>query len=1082
MEFGILGPLRVLADGGEVAAGRRRERCLLGVLLMHPGQAIPAERLIELLWEGQDRPAQAQRTLRTHVARLRGVFGRLPVREQPRLLTAGSGYSLQVAPEAVDAYRFRAMVGTARSEPSVAGRRKLLADALALWRGPVLDGTLSVALRERLCRDLEELRLTAIEDHAAAELDLGGHRELVGELATLVGEHPERELLLALYMRALDRCGRTSDALRAFDARRRWLADHEGLDPGQELRAAHAAILRGENTPPEPPPAVIAAPPEPPAGPAQLPAQPAFFVGRRDALDRLDAAAARHPPTPVLITGMGGIGKTALALRWAHRALAEYPDAQLYHDLRGHDWDAPVPTLRVVSAFLRALGVAPSRVPGTLDEASALYRTMTAGRRVLVLLDNVAGADQVRALLPGGSTAMTLVTSRHRMPGLVARDGASLVELDALPSDEAVGLLAAVVGGDRVGREPVTAAALAAACGHLPLALRIVGAELAAHPGMTLSQQLANLRAGGRLSRLTPDGDVRSAVRSLVDRSHQRLAPATARMFRLLAAAPLLDFDADTAAAVAGVGRADAVPLLGHLVGAHMLTEGGGRFAFHDLVREYGQELAGSGPAGETAEATDRLSAYLRARVDAAAAMIDPNALRLPRDEALSPGRTPPWSEVGQARAWLDRELANIVAVITHAAGTAQPTAWLLADGLRRHMFQQGNAIDALAVAGPALRAAEAAGDGAATAAMLLSTAQAEEHAGEYREAMDLAVRSADTAREAGWRRGEAAALANLGEISIALGRLKDTAGYFEAALTLFRDVGDVNGEANCRNGLGGTALQLGRPDEAAEHYREALRLYREASSAGGAAVALSNLGEVELDRGRVAEAVRYHDEALTLYRLNGRADGTAFSLVRLAAAHLEAGRSDEALRCAVEGLDVVDRTDLPYRRVSALSALGAVARVRGDLPLALRYHEEAVHLARELGLRYLVADALVSRGQAGLDAGRPEEAAAAADEAVRLADNEDYRLLASQGRTLRAQAALAVGDRRTACEYAEQALAIATAGGFRLAGALALEVLGRAGPPEQAERSLTAAWHTLSELGSAAAGRVRAALDAVHA
>lgn len=1090
VDFKILGALEVAVDGAVVPAGRRRERCLLGLLLLEPYQAISVDRLISLLWDDARLPNQPQRALQSNVARLRAVLGGLPVADPPRLVSVGSGYALHVPPASVDAHRFREMVARSAGLGPPERRAALLGRALELWRGPVLDGTFPPTLRERLCGDLEELRLTAGEDWFECELLLGRHRDRVGELAGLVAEHPDRERLLGLYMTALDRCGRTSAALRAYEERRLWLAENEGLDPGSELRTLHAAILRGENT--MPPGPVMVAPAaatvqevagSPATGPSQLLAAPAMFVGRQAQMQALDMHAAdpARMAAPIVITGMGGVGKTALAMRWAHRAAAEFPDGQLYYDLRGFDDAKPVPALQVLSAFLRALGAEPHQIPHDLDEATALYRTMTDGRRMLVVLDNVGQVDTAQALLPHNSSVLVLITSRDQMLGLVARVAARLVPIDVLPAEDSVRLVGAIVGDDRVQREPVAAAALAAACGHLPLALRIAAANLAGRPAGALSEMLTELR-GGSIDRLAVEGDARTSVRALLNHSYLRLDPAAARLFRLMGVVPAVTFDPVTAAAVCGLATETVSALLEQLTAAHLVVAlADSRYTFHDLVRQYAGDLMLTRSPQEPAEAVQRLRTYLLDRIRAAVVRMEPHAVRLPAPDTPNGGQAYSFQDTAAARRWLDAEFTNIAAVAAHAAGQTHPAAWLIADNLRRYLYLRGNAVDALALAEAALQSARADGDPWALAAALLSGAFAQNQAGQFEHASQCALEASQAAARAPWPRGQAAALQQLGDVEIERGDFKAAAAALEQARLLAQQCGDMYLEADAVNGLGGVELQQGRLQTAEVHYRAAHTLYWQLESHSGTAAAMTNLAEIRMDLGHPAEAVQLQTAALEIYRQLEHQDGTAFLLARLAVAKVELGLLDEALLLATEGLEVADRAHLPYRRVPVLNALGLVSRLRGDLPSALRYHEEALGSARSLQLNYLVPECLQGIAEAHLQARHLSPALATATELVQQAAAEGYPLQEIIGQILLSEIAQAQDDRQTAVRWARRALEPARAGGFRLAEARALAALARVSEPATARGLLARASDLVEHTGGGIAARVADHLAGLH-
>ncbi|HEU4421103.1 MAG TPA: BTAD domain-containing putative transcriptional regulator, partial [Pilimelia sp.] len=616
LDFRILGPLEVWQGDERVPVEASRERAILAVLLLGANRVVAADRLTELVW-GDDPPPRARNTVHTLVWRLRR---RLASAGSPEvLLTQPPGYLVRIEPDQLDLHRFERLLDAGR-EAMTAGRvaeaERLFGDALGLWRGQPLADVAAEGLRRLEEPRLEELQLQAVEARVEAQLALGRHGELIGELRGLVADHRLREALSGHLMVALYRSGRQAEALETYRSLRAVLAEELGVEPGSALQRLHQAVLRAdpaldrpgtadraldlpgtagtaEPAPGPPAPARLTGP-----VPALLPADIPAFTGRvrelRDLDDLLDGGEGR--PAAVVITaiaGTAGVGKTALAVRWAHRVRDRFADGQLYVNLRGYAASAPMRPIDALSRFLRALGVPAEQVPHELEEAADLYRSLLADRRVLVILDHARGPDQVRPLLPGGSGCLVLITSRDRLGGLVAHEGAHRLTLDVLPPDEAHTLLARVVGAERVAAEPAAAEDLARACAHLPLALRIAGANLINHPQHRLADYLGELRDGNRLASLEVDGDEQAAVRNNFDLSYTGLPAPAQRLFRLLGLVPGPDVTAGAAAALADVPPQLAARELDRLAGAHLISESApARYAFHDLLRLYAAEHA----------------------------------------------------------------------------------------------------------------------------------------------------------------------------------------------------------------------------------------------------------------------------------------------------------------------------------------------------------------------------------------------------------------------------------------------------------------------------------------------------------
>jgi len=659
VDFRLLGPLEVVAPTGRlITFARRRDRCLLATLVMHDSQLVSMDRLVELLWDGVP-PSTARAAVQTSVSRVRSALRRERVLTEVELITQDEGYLLRVPRDRVDVHRFRALVARARATGDAADRADLLGAAVALWRGDALADAATATMRDRLCTELEELRLTAIEDRATAELELGRHGAIVAGLAALVAEHPYRERLVGTYLLALHRGGRTVDALEMFQQWTVRLRDELGIEPGAALRELHVSILRDDARLDVVPP--VRTVPRP--APAQLPAGVPEFTGRQAHLRELHAVLDAAPAVPTcLIVGTAGVGKTALAVRWAHEVRARFPDGQLFVDLAGYSPAPPVPPLDALSRFLRTLGGPGEAVPYSVEEAAAAYRTRLADSRTLIVLDNAGDVEQVRPLLPGTASCLVVVTSRDSLTGLVARHGGRRIRLDPLTGEEAVDLLRTLAPGE-VGAEPAVARTLADRCAGLPFALRLAAERVASRPGVTpaeLAADLADERL--RLDRLDAGADPRTAARAVFSWSYRRLSAKAARTFRRVGLHPGREVDAHAVAALDATDPVRAAHQLDELTRAHLVVPvGPDRFAMHDLLRAYAAERAAKedSAAGRHAALTRLFDHYLAASVAAI-------EVAYPHDG----GRTAAGATAGRdaALAWLAAERGNLVAVAAHCA------------------------------------------------------------------------------------------------------------------------------------------------------------------------------------------------------------------------------------------------------------------------------------------------------------------------------------------------------------------------------------------------------------------------------
>jgi DNA-binding SARP family transcriptional activator len=1060
VRFRVLGPLQVWNGSAWSPIRAGQQRVVLAVLLAEAGRVVTADRLVDEIW-GERPPRSASTTLQGYVARLRRLLG--AGKEGP-LATRGRGYELTVGDGEVDAAAFRALL--------VAGRRALAADdpggalprlteGLALWRGPALADVPATPTVTGYANRLEQSRLDALEARLDVLLKLDNHVEAAALARTLVDEHPLREQLWALLMRALYRGARRAEALDSYRQARRVLATELGLEPGPELRELQQEILADT-------PIVAAHRPRSEVGshitPAQLPADVAGFTGRQLPLKQLDELAGTGVVT---IAGAAGIGKTALAVHWAHQVRDSFPDGQLYANLRGYAAGAPLRSMEALSRFLSALGVADEAIPADEEAASVLYRSLLAGKRMLVLLDNARDPEQVRPLLPGGSGSLAIVTSRDRLTGLAVREGAAGLDLDALTPEEAHTLLVRVLGAERLAREPEAAVELTTLCRHLPLALRIAAANLTAHPHATINDYVAQLRRD-RLAALEIVGEPSGGVRAAFDHSYSSLPEPARNLFRLLGLVPGPDVTAEAAGALAGLARQQAASLLERLTSAHLVEEHRDRrCGMHDLVRDYAAELAGRELSGsERSGALGRLCDYYLHSVDAAAGHLYPEILRLPvpGDRAGPAAR---FDDHVAALSWLDAERPNLVAGV----GSAPPAAaWRLADALRGYLMLRRHALEWSDVARAGLAAAEADGDLHGLAAAHLSLAGLHWSAARYEPAIAHYTPALALTRRAGWAEGEAATLGNLGLLHWWSGNPREAAEYLNAALAVDERTGRQAGRATNLSNLGLVYGALGRLSLAAEHLSEALDTFRRIGSRGGEAAALASLGETYHELGRLDEARTVLNQALAIHRETGERPAEAEALRFLACVHRDLGEPAEALRLAGAALALAREVGYDHSEAEAQLVEASIRDQLGEYERSTAAGQQAMELARHGGNRYTEARAQLSLAAARLGAGQPDQAAGYADAALATAHESGYRVIEGNALTVLATVELRRGRPARAVDHAERALAVHIDTGLRLGQArarlVAAEALRATGRPQEAEAHRTRARAIYAEVG----------------
>jgi tetratricopeptide (TPR) repeat protein/transcriptional regulator with XRE-family HTH domain len=695
--------------------------------------------------------------------------------------------------------------------------------------------------------------------------------------------------------------------------------------------------------------------------PAMLPGAAAHFVGRTDELAALDQAevssGASSAISVVAIVGPGGIGKTALAVQWGHRSSARFPDGQLFVDLRGFHPERPLRSEQALTRLLVALGVDAEEIPPDEDDAIARYRSLLDGRRMLLVLDNAQSVAQIRPLLPGSHDCFTIVTSRERLTGLIVEASAQRLGLDGLDLEVGVSLVRRIVGRERADAECRAVAELVSACAGLPLALCIASANLADRADLTIAQYVRRLMVDDRLVALCA-GEEGPALKSTFELSYRSLASLPQRVFRCLGLVPGPDFTPDAVAAMGGISVGTATANLERLVGAHFVQRHGtGRYALHDLIRLYAQQVANAADP-----ARGRLFAYYVRRCRAAAEELYPQMLRLPAD-MLAAKYVAPAERIfpGGAKDWLAAELHNIVAACVSAADQGPPeAACLLADALRGYFWQRRSLTDWQITAHAAERAADRTADMHFRTAVHLNLGHLTHLLGDKRESEHHYTAGIDLARRVSWPAAESTAAGNLATSRASMGDYRSAADVFRAALELHRAAGFRFGEATMLGNLGHTEAVLGHFDDAFDLLDQALVAYRELGSSAGQAVVLANLSGAEINYGRWRDAGRHAHEALELARQVGRLDTETLALIAISTLHRRRGEVAAANRTAEQAVGIVAKINDNALASEALATLGLARSDAGDHREAAEHLHRALDLARQMGHVHLEAEALV--------------------------------------------------------------------------------------------------------------------------
>ncbi|MFF5294336.1 AfsR/SARP family transcriptional regulator [Paractinoplanes globisporus] len=926
VRFEVLGPLRATRGGVALNLGPVQQQVVLAVLLLHANRAVGRDELITGVW-GAQIPTYAVNLVQKHVSALRHVLASSPsTRQLAELVWTRAGYQLSLPERALDLELFEwhaEQARQARLRGDLQATDEELRAAMRLWRGPLCDGLVSPLVeseRERLA----ERHLGIWEKRLEVDLAQSRHAEVISELRQLAGRFPLRERLHELLMLALYRSGRRAEALAVFRDARRRLKDELGIEPSTPLQQLQQQVLTGD---PALEPAAADDGPgatvnEPrPTLPSQLPHGLAGFAGRRAELNQLHRTLLEDPRNegdePVVITaidGTAGVGKTALALQWAHRIRDRYPDGQLYINLRGFDRSgAAMEPGEAIRAFLDAFGVPHQRIPIGLEAQAALYRSLLAGKRVLVVLDNARDAEQVRPLLPGSPGCLAVVTSRNRLHSLVVTEGAHTVSVGLLAMAEARELLIARLGRSRVAAEPAAADEIIASCARLPLALAIVAARAATRPQFPLSGLADQLReTRDRLDAFDDDSDVAGDVRAVFSWSYRALSDPAARLFRLLGLHPGPHVTVAAAASAAGRPRRDAGRALSELTRANMIGEPGpGRFVFHDLLRVYAGELALEQESEDDRRAAvQRMLDHHLHTAHCADRLLNPHRDPLPLNEPPSGVTTEGLADHERALAWFAAEHPALLSATDLASASGfDRHAWQLPWSMATFFDRRGHWHDQVAIQHVALAAMQRVAEPAFAAQAHLCLARAYSTLGRYGDAH-----------------------AHLNQATTAYERTGDPVGRGHADLTLAR-----------------VLYRQGRHAEALNHAEEALELYRSRLHRAGQAAALNAIGWFCALLNDHEKALVYCEEALALHAHLGDAYGEAAAWDSLGYAHSHLFHNERAVRCYLHATDLWRRLGDRFNEADTLGRLGDTFQAMGATTEARAAWQQAQDIFEDL-------------------------------------------------------------------------------------------------------------------------------------
>lgn len=1035
MDIHLLGPVELRLEGRQLKLGSDKERALLAALALEVGRPISMNSLLERLWDGKA-PPRARENTHTYISRVRKhlrLAGTGP--SSPRITSRAHTYVLNTDPDSVDLNRFQRLTDLAGAV-ATSGEDERVVDLLTraehLWQGEALAG-LPGTWAETVRRSLAERRLQAAISRIAALHRLGRFADSIGELSAMVRHHPEDETLAGQLMLAYYGSGRYTDALRVHQQARQLLMSEFGSRPGDELDRIHRGVL--DRTPVDrllrTAAAAASSGPSPErhssaqTPPRNLPYQPPL-IGRRSELDALMASIDTKPGKGAVLTletvsGMAGVGKTAVAVDTARRLAPRFPAGQVFLDLRGHSpSQEPLSPGAALAMLLRLFGAPADSIPVRLDELIALWRTTIADRRAVIVLDDAAGPDQVAPLLPGNSPCLTIITSRRHLTGL---PHAVPLALDVLPTDDAITLFRSFAGAART-QDITETARIVRLCGYLPLAIELVANRFRSRPSWSLTT------LGERLARSPgPLGEIRNADQEILRAfalSYRTLDATQRTTFRRLGLHPGPDFTAESAAVLLDLPPKETERLIESLLECHLLREPApDRYRFHDLLGEYARMLALSeDSAREREQALERLIASYLRNAEQADRVAYPRRIRLAPDGAQGPPTLSRMRNAHDARAWFAAEYGNLLAVERHArTHDSRPSAARLAHALAGFLESECHWQDAIDILQHAADHWSRTGDQPAQCHALLCLSSNHANTGRYAQAVEAGERALEIARETGDREAEWEAYRNLGVIYWHQGECEMAVALHQKALAIGATTGNVWNEARSRNNIAISLLDLGEPERALDHFQKAISGFRSAGDQSGVIRTLNNLGDLYSRRGDHEQARKAFEELLPLAESTGNPYTRATVRTNLAANLTKSGETGRALALHQQALTDFRILGDRKSQATAHNGLGEAHFKEDSIDASADNHLKALDIARDIGATQEITRALRGLGRIDLDCGRLDSAAEYLKASIATAHKANARDDEARAQALLAEVRLTAGDTAQARELLQKAL-----------------------------------------------------------